>query len=173
MLLWGEGASVGVANLIHAVDGDYLALRAALDLPTELRYHDFLIRQGVAAKKAETLYETIHASDLAKARFQCGPEALEHRYIAEDVPYSLVLASSIAAELDVRSTDNRWSDCDSVGGRRKGLPSQRAHLGRLGIGGCCKRRPATRSRRWVVVAPPDCPDADGPDRNGRGPELDL
>ena len=101
MLLWGEGASVGVANLIHAVDGDYLALRAALDLPTELRYHDFLIRQGVAAKKAETLYETIHASDLAKARFQCGPEALEHRYIAEDVPYSLVLASSIAAELDV------------------------------------------------------------------------
>jgi opine dehydrogenase len=93
MLLWGEGASMGVANVIQAVDGDYLALRGALGLPTELRYHDYLIRQGVAAAKAETLYDTIHSSDLAKARFQCGPRALEHRYIAEDVPYSLVLAS--------------------------------------------------------------------------------
>ncbi len=100
-LLWGEGASPGVVNVIEAVDGDYLTLRGALGLPTELRYHDYLIRQGVAAEKGKTLHDTIHASDLAKGSFQCGPGALDHRYIAEDVPYSLVLASSLARELGV------------------------------------------------------------------------
>jgi len=101
MLLWGEGASSGVVNVIEAVDADYVTLRAALGLPTELRYHDYLVRQGVAAEKGKTLHDTIHVSGLAVARFQCGPELLEHRYIAEDVPYSLVLASSLAAELGV------------------------------------------------------------------------
>jgi opine dehydrogenase len=33
--------------------------------------------------------------------FQCGPDALKNRYITEDVPYSLVLASSIGDELGV------------------------------------------------------------------------
>ncbi len=98
-LLWGEGASPGVVNVIEAVDADYLTLRRALGLPTELRYEDYLVCQGVAREKGETLHDTIHASDLAKARFQCGPGVLDHRYIAEDVPYSLVLASSLATEL--------------------------------------------------------------------------
>jgi opine dehydrogenase len=100
-LLWGEGASPGVVNVIEAVDADYLTLRRALGLPTELRYEDYLVCQGVAKEKGETLHDTIHASDLAKAQFQCGPGALDHRYIAEDVPYSLVLASSLATELGV------------------------------------------------------------------------
>ena len=101
MLLWGDGASPGVANVIGAVDDEYTAMRRALGLPTELRYEDFLVRQGIVDRKRETIHATIHASLLAEAKFQCGPNALEHRFIAEDVPYSLVLASSLARELDV------------------------------------------------------------------------
>lgn len=101
MLLWGDGASPGVANVIAAVDDEYTAMRSALGLPTELRYEDFLVGQGMVDRKRETIHGTIHASLLVEAQFQCGPRALEHRFITEDVPYSLVLASSLAAELDV------------------------------------------------------------------------
>ncbi len=101
MLLWGEGASPGVANVIAAVDDEYTSMRRALGLPTELRYEDFLVGQGIVDRRRETIHATIHASLLVEAQFQCGPNALEHRFIAEDVPYSLVLASSLAAELSI------------------------------------------------------------------------
>jgi opine dehydrogenase len=99
MLLWGEGASPGVARVIGAVDDEYTRLRGALGLPTQLRYEDFLVAQGLVDRKGDTIHQTIKNSLLAEARFQCGPDALEHRFISEDVPFSLVLASSIASEL--------------------------------------------------------------------------
>lgn len=101
MLLWGEGASPGVARVIGAVDDEYTAMRGALGLPTDKRYEDFLVAQGLVDRKRESLHATIHASLLTEARFECGPGALDHRFIAEDVPYSLVLASSIADEVGV------------------------------------------------------------------------
>src|SRR5207249_6438534 len=46
MLLWGEGATPGVANAIGAVDGELLALREALGLANRRRYPEFLAEQG-------------------------------------------------------------------------------------------------------------------------------
>jgi opine dehydrogenase len=103
MKLWGEGASPGVGRLIGAVDGEYGALREGLGLPVEKWYLDFLVEQGLVDYKRDTVAETIQASLLKNTEFQCGPDALKHRFVAEDVPYSLVLASSIGDEIDVRT----------------------------------------------------------------------
>jgi opine dehydrogenase len=97
--LWKEGASPGVAQVIGAVDSEYVLLRDALGLPVDLRYEDFLVAQGLVDRKGDSLYATIQASLLAASEFSGGPTTLEHRYITEDVPYSLVLASSLAVEL--------------------------------------------------------------------------
>lgn len=101
MLLWGEGATPGVVNVIEAVDAELLALRVALGLANKRRYIDYLVDQGLADKVGGSLHETIHASQLAVAPFPCGPGALESRYLTEDVPYALVLAASIGDELGV------------------------------------------------------------------------
>ena len=90
-----------MAGVIGAVDSEYLAIRTALDLSDLTPYEDFLVQQGLAAAKGATLYETIQNSLLATVEFKCGPDALEHRFVSEDVPFSLVLASSLAAEVGV------------------------------------------------------------------------
>lgn len=99
--LWKEGASPGVARLIGAIDAEYVSLRRSLGLPVDLRYEDFLVAQGLVNGKGDSLHSTIQASLLAESEFQCGPATLEHRYITEDVPHSLVLASSLAREVGV------------------------------------------------------------------------
>ena len=99
--LWREGCSEGVANVIRAVDGEYIEIRAALGLSNLIPYEDYLVQQGLAPAKGATIHETIQGSLLATVAFQCGPDALEHRFISEDVPFSLVLGSSLAAEAGV------------------------------------------------------------------------
>jgi opine dehydrogenase len=101
MLLWGEGATPGVANAIEAVDGELLGLRDALGLANRKRYPDYLVEQGFAEEVKSSLHETLQSSFLASGTFPCGPEALRSRYITEDVPYALVLASSIGDEVGV------------------------------------------------------------------------
>jgi opine dehydrogenase len=101
MLLWGEGATQGVCNAIEAVDGELLELRGALGITNRKRYVEYLVAQGLADDLKGSLYETLHASVLAAGIFPCGPEALQSRYITEDVPYALVLASSIGDEVGV------------------------------------------------------------------------
>jgi opine dehydrogenase len=103
MLLWGEGATPGVANAIEAVDGELLELRQALGLANKKRYQEYLAEQGFVDEVRPTLRETILASTLAGGTFPCGPEALQSRYITEDVPFALVLASSIGREVGVET----------------------------------------------------------------------
>lgn len=99
--LWGEGTTPGVANVIAAVDAEYLALRGQLGLVNRRRYEDYLVEQGLVAERGSSPHETINASLLAQLPFATGPGALEHRFITEDVPYSLTLASSLGRAVGV------------------------------------------------------------------------
>ena len=100
-LLWGEGASPAVARMIERVDDELLALRGALGLTGTDGYADYLVAQGFAPRRAETLHATLQSSSFAASTFPCGPDALKSRYVTEDVPYALVLMASIGDELDV------------------------------------------------------------------------
>lgn len=101
MLLWGEGATPAVVRVIEAVDGELLAIRQALGLVDQRRYRDFLIAQGFAPDAGPGLYEVVRASRLMVSAAPTGPQGLETRYLTEDVPYALVLASSIGLEVGV------------------------------------------------------------------------
>ena len=101
MLLWGEGGSPSVIRTIEAVDAELLAIRGALGLSDRRRYRDFLIAQGFAPDAGPGLYEVVRASKLVVSYCPTGPDALQSRYLTEDIPYALVLASSIGAACGV------------------------------------------------------------------------
>jgi opine dehydrogenase len=94
-LLWGEGASPAVARVIEAVDAEILAIRAALGFIDRTPYRDFLVAQGLLDGPQPTTYEALRKSALAASVFHCGPQALQFRYITEDVPYALVLIADV------------------------------------------------------------------------------
>lgn len=99
MLLWGEGGTPAVVRVIESVDEELLAIRRGLGLSDGRRYRDFLIEQGFAPDAGPGLYEVVRASKLVPSYCPTGPEALQSRYLTEDVPYALVLASSIGREI--------------------------------------------------------------------------
>jgi opine dehydrogenase len=99
MLLWGEGATPSVVRVIEAVDDELLSIRTALGLRDTRRYRDFLIAQGFAPDAGPELFDVMRASKLVSSVAPTGPEALQSRYVTEDVPYALVLASSIGREV--------------------------------------------------------------------------
>jgi opine dehydrogenase len=101
MLLWGEGATPSVVRAIEAVDAELLAMRRALGLSDERRYRDFLVAQGFAPDVGPDLYDVVRASKLVQGFCPTGPDALQSRYLTEDIPYALVLASSIGGEVGV------------------------------------------------------------------------
>jgi opine dehydrogenase len=101
MLLYGEGATPSVVRTIEAVDGELFGLRMALGLSDRRRYRDYLIAQGFAPDAGPGLYEVLRASKLVTWTAPTGPEALRTRYLTEDVPFALVLASSIGDEIGV------------------------------------------------------------------------
>jgi opine dehydrogenase len=102
MLLWGEGATPAVVRVIEAVDSELLAVRKALGL-TDLRsYRDLLIAQGFAPDTSPDLYATVRSSRLVSGYAPtAGEGGLNTRYLTEDVPYALVLASSIGDAVGV------------------------------------------------------------------------
>lgn len=100
-LLWGEGATPGVARVIEGVDNELLSIRAALGLHDRAGYADYLVLQGFAPERGETLHATLQSSSFASSTFACGPDALASRYITEDVPFALVLLASLGDELGV------------------------------------------------------------------------
>lgn len=102
-LLWGEGASPAVANFIDAIDSELIEIRRVLGFENLKGYEEYLVEQGFAPKNFDNLYETLRSSAFADSTFATGPDALESRYITEDVPYALTLMASIGAEVGVET----------------------------------------------------------------------
>lgn len=134
MLLWGEGATPSVVRVIEAVDLELLALREALGLSDRRRYRDFLIAQGFA-RDAGDLYTVLRGSKLASASAPTGPQALDSRFLTEDVPYALVLASAIGREVgaDVPVIDGLIAISSAMLGRD--FRSEGRDLRSLGLAG--------------------------------------
>jgi opine dehydrogenase len=135
MLLWGEGATPAVVRVIERVDAELLGIRGALGLTDRRRYRDFLIDQGFAPDAGPGLYEVVRASKLVQGYCPTGPDALQSRYLTEDIPYALVLASSIGAEVEVRTPV--IDGLIAIGGAMLGrdFVAEGRTLGSLGLGG--------------------------------------
>jgi opine dehydrogenase len=95
-LFYEEGITKGVGRLIEAVDRERLAIATALGV-TVLSEPAIGVRQGYMRQEDySTGYST--APGFLGIRAQ---SELDHRYLTEDVGYSLVFLSDLAARLDV------------------------------------------------------------------------
>jgi opine dehydrogenase len=138
--LWGAGGTAAVVRAIDAVDGEILALRAALGFSDRTAYRDFLYEQGFLQERKASTYEAIHGSALAEITLATGPDALKMRFLTEDVPCALTLIASIGDALDVQTPaidalitlagilleEDYWSTGRTL--RSLGLPRDRAGL---------------------------------------------
>jgi opine dehydrogenase len=137
MLLWGEGATRAIVRVIEAVDAELLAIREALGLFDRRRYRDFLIAQGFAPDAGPDLFDVVRASRLVQSFVATGPDALETRYLTEDIPYAHVLAASIGDEVAVPTPviDGLIAIASAMLGRDLGAGGRTlAELGLAGVG---------------------------------------
>ena len=100
ILLWGEGATRSVVRLIEVLDRELFEIRRALGGRDPRRYRDLLVAQGLAPDRGD-LYAVMRAGGIVRSYRSSGsPADLEAR-LALEVPWSLVLASSIGAAVGV------------------------------------------------------------------------
>jgi opine dehydrogenase len=103
ILLWGEGATPAVVEVIAALDGELRALRAVLGSTDHRTYGDFLVAQGLAPERHNDLYTVMRAGGIVNSvRASGSREALASLLVLE-VPYTLVLASSLGRALGVET----------------------------------------------------------------------
>ena len=138
MLLWGEGATPAVVNVIETVDNELRSLRRALNSKEPRRYQDFLVAQGFAPDlgPGATLFDTVRASKLVVSYAPTGDAGgLGTRYVTEDVPYALVLASSLGEATGVPTpvVDGLVDIASSMLGRD--FRAEGRTLATLGLGG--------------------------------------
>jgi opine dehydrogenase len=91
-----EGASPSVAQVLEAMDGERVAVASALGIGVPTAREWLYLSYGATGKN---LYEAIQANPGylgIKA-----PNRLEHRYLTEDVPMSLVPMASLGNQLGV------------------------------------------------------------------------
>jgi len=91
-----EGASPSVAQVLEAMDGERVAVASALGIGVPTARQWLYLAYGATGKN---LYEAIQANPGyigIKA-----PNRLEHRYLTEDVPMSLVPMASLGDHLSV------------------------------------------------------------------------
>jgi opine dehydrogenase len=95
-LFYEEGVTEGVGRLIEAVDTERLAIAAALGV-------NVLSEPAIGAKQGYMLeqnYSTGYSTAPGFLGIGAQPQ-LDHRYLTEDVGYSLVFLADLAARLDV------------------------------------------------------------------------
>lgn len=97
--LFKEGVTPSVGRVIRAVDRERLAIMKVLGL-NQTPYEEWLFKQGFIDSLESTVYEAVRKSTL-KGAVSCGPSIMQHRYIAEDVPYGLVTMASLGDMLGV------------------------------------------------------------------------
>ena len=85
-----EGITPSVSKVVQNIDDERKNICKAFKYP-ELDIKDRLYKMGYCPKK-DTLYEAIQE----KYFYTEGPNTLDHRYLTEDTPYSLVAMSNIA-----------------------------------------------------------------------------
>ena len=95
-LFYEEGVTASVGRLIEAVDDERMAIAARLGV-TILSEPALGVRQGYMR---EHNYSTGYSTAPGFLGIQA-QNRLDHRYLTEDVGYSLVLLSDLAARLDV------------------------------------------------------------------------
>lgn len=91
-----QGISPSVAKVLQKIDDERLALARALGIRT-VSAREWLYLSYDSS--GDTLYEAIRATN--SYRGIRAPSSINHRYIWEDVPMSLVPMSSIGAMLDI------------------------------------------------------------------------
>ncbi len=95
-LFYEEGVTEAVGRMIEAVDNERLAIAAALGVPI-LSEPEIGVRQGYMREhNYSTAYSTAPGFLGIKAQSE-----LDHRYLTEDVGYSLVFLADLAARLGV------------------------------------------------------------------------
>jgi opine dehydrogenase len=95
-LFYEEGVTASVGRLIEAVDKERLAIAAALGV-TILSEPGLGVRQGYMR---EENYSTGYSAAPGFQGIRAQSE-LDHRYLTEDVGYSLIFLTDLAARLDV------------------------------------------------------------------------
>jgi len=130
--LYPQGISPGVARVIEAVDRERLDICRALGV-SEVPNIERLVRYGLS-KSASCLYEEYHNSEIFPVAK--GPVDIYDRYITEDIPYGLVLWSSIARQLGIPTPlMNGFIDIGSAlcerDFRKEGLTAEKLGLGSL------------------------------------------
>jgi opine dehydrogenase len=95
-LFYKESITPSVARVIEAVDGERLALAAALgaDVPAFIDYFCAAGLTTEAARQSRSVYRAMQES--APNRTIRAPASLIHRYVDEDVGYGLVPMSELA-----------------------------------------------------------------------------
>lgn len=137
MLLWGEGATPSIVRVIESVDRELLSLREALGATDHRTYRDFLVAQGLAPDVGSDLYTVMRAGGIVRSVRASGDREALSACLALEVPYTLVLASSLGAAvgLDTPVIDALIALAAIVLGRdvrAEGRTLERLGLSRLG-----------------------------------------
>jgi len=96
--IWKEGVTPSVAKVIQAVDEERLAVMRALDLKNAKTYVEMSRDWGMCPKESDTYQKVINTKYIAPKN---PTDVKTHRYISEDVPYSMVTCSSIGDMIGV------------------------------------------------------------------------
>lgn len=123
-----EGITPFVAAYLGQLDDERLRIAEALEVDGVLSLGEWLQKSLGAQGPDLMAWKSVYADSP-------GPDSMAHRYVLDDVPYSLVPMSALAqvAGLAVPATDALIEFCCVA--YRRDFRDEGRHLGRMGLGG--------------------------------------